>query len=147
MRTGADAAEASRPQARRLGAEGAMSILDHLEPRTLVDLELPPVLESVPYARDLVASSVHASVRRNVELVVSELVTNAVKHGTGPVGLRVDADGTRVRIAVRDGGPALDSTRGDGYGLHIVERLAVATGVDRSPSGKTVWAELLSRAG
>ena len=134
-----------------------MTTLDHLEPRTLVDLELPPVLESVPYARDLVASSVHASVRRNVELVVSELVTNAVKHGTGPVGLRVDADGTRVRIAVRDGGPALDPARpstaldsahpADGYGLHIVEQLAVATGIDRSPSGKTVWAELLSRAG
>jgi anti-sigma regulatory factor (Ser/Thr protein kinase) len=40
--------------------------------------------------------------RRNVELVVSELVTNAIKHGSGPVGLRVDTDGTRVHVAVRD---------------------------------------------
>jgi anti-sigma regulatory factor (Ser/Thr protein kinase) len=134
-----------------------MSIVDHVGSRTLVDLELPPVLESVPYARDLVGEqrARAGAAQRRARRV--ELVTNAVKHGTGPVGLRVDADGTRVRIAVRDGGPALDPTRAstaldfarraDGYGLHIVERLAVATGVDRSPSGKTVWAELLNPAG
>ena len=74
-----------------------------------------------------------------------------MKHGTGPVGLRVDTDGARVRIAVRDGGPASTLSRSAplerGYGLHIVEQLAAATGVDRSPTGKTVWAELVSRAG
>ena len=61
-----------------------------------------------------------------------------MKHGTGPVGLRVDTDGARVRIAVRDGGPSSIAPRlaldplGEGYGLHIVEQLAAATGIDRS---------------
>ena len=45
-----------------------MSIVSEREVRTLVDRELPPVLESVPYARDLVVCSVPADVRRNVAL-------------------------------------------------------------------------------
>jgi two-component sensor histidine kinase len=116
--------------------------MPNVETQTLVDLELPSVLESVPYARDLVVCSVPASMRRNVALVVSELVANAVKHGSGPVGLRVESDGTLVRIAVRDATAALSAARGDGFGLHIVGHLAVATGVDHHESGKTVWAEL-----
>jgi anti-sigma regulatory factor (Ser/Thr protein kinase) len=116
--------------------------LEPVMPRTLVDLELPPVLESVPYARDLVSCRVPPAVRRNVELVVSELVANAVKHGSGPVGLKVDANGSRVRIAVHDGAPKIGDGRGDGYGLRIVAQLASATGVDSSATGKTVWADL-----
>jgi signal transduction histidine kinase len=113
----------------------------------LVDLELPPVLESVPYARDLASCRVPAGFRRNVALVVSELVANAVKHGTGPVGLRLDTDGRRVRVEVRDGAPELDGDRGSGYGLRVVERLAAMTGADRTPSGKVVWAELVDTNG
>ena len=82
------------------------------------------MLESVPYARDLVVCSVPADVRRNVALVVSELVANAVKHGSGPVGLLVETDGRAVRIAVRDAGPAPRVDGGDGFGLQIVDRLA-----------------------
>ena len=116
---------------------------------TVVDRELPSVVESVPYARDLVAWSVPPALRHDVALVVSELVANAVKHGSGPIGLRVDVneadDTTTVRIAVRDEGngrPAPD----DGYGLHIVGHLAIAMGVDADAHGKTVWAELRARA-
>ena len=94
-----------------------MSIVSDHEVRTLVDRELPPVLESVPYARDLVGCSVPADVRRNVALVVSELVANAVKHGSGPVGLLVETDGSAVRIAVRDAGPAPTVGSSDGFGL------------------------------
>jgi anti-sigma regulatory factor (Ser/Thr protein kinase) len=119
-----------------------MSTDFEIGPGTVVDLELPSVLESVPYARDLVACRVPAALRRNVELVVSELVTNAIKHGSGPVGLRVDTDGTRVHVAVRDARPGLANSAGDGYGLRIVDQLAAANGVERDADGKTLWAEL-----
>ena len=119
-----------------------MSIVSDREVRTLVDRELPQVLESVPYARDLVVGSVPADVRRNAALVVSELVANAVKHGCGPVGLLVETDGRAVRIAVRDAGAAPRVDGSDGFGLQIVDRLARATGVDRDETGKTFWAEV-----
>ncbi len=77
-------------------------------------------------------------------LVVSELVANAVKHGSGPVGLLVETDGRAVRIAVRDAGPAPRVEGGDGFGLQIVDRLARATGIDHHETGKTFWAEVVS---
>jgi anti-sigma regulatory factor (Ser/Thr protein kinase) len=116
--------------------------MQDLSLRTLVDTELRAVLESVPYARDLVASGVPVAVRRNVELVVSELVANAVKHGSGPVGLRVDVGRGRVRIAVRDGAPVLATPPAERKGLHMVEHVASALGVEPSASGKTIWAVL-----
>ena len=91
------------------------------------------------------------ALRHDVALVVSELVANAVKHGCGPVGLRVDvseaADATTVRIAVHDegSGPLSGNRRpgtAGGYGLHLVRELASAMGVDADAYGKTVWAEL-----
>ena len=72
--------------------------------RTIIDREMPSVLESVSCARDVVVCSVPAPFRRNVSPVVVELVANAVKHGSGPVGLRVDLDGDRLLIAVSDAG-------------------------------------------
>jgi anti-sigma regulatory factor (Ser/Thr protein kinase) len=121
-----------------------MTTMSSIDVYTLVDRELPPVLESVPYARDLVVHSVPAELRRDVALVVSELVANAVKHGSGPVGLRVDVQGDSVRIAVRDCGPTPSADRGDGLGLHIIEQLAAATGIDHHDAGKTIWAELVA---
>jgi signal transduction histidine kinase len=108
----------------------------------VVDLELPSVLESVSYARDLVACRLPGSMRKHVELVVSELVTNAIKHGSGPIGLRVDVDEHHVRVAVSDATPSMPARTGDGFGLHIVERLASGIGIDADGAGKTVWAEL-----
>jgi anti-sigma regulatory factor (Ser/Thr protein kinase) len=123
-----------------------MTIMAGDDVRLLVDRELPPVLESVPYARDLVMHGVDASLRRDVALVVSELVANAVKHGSGPIRLVVEVEDESVRISVRDAGPLSDGEPGDGYGLHIVERVAVATGIDRHDQGKTIWARLAAPA-
>jgi PAS domain S-box-containing protein len=84
-------------------------------------------------------------------IVVSELVTNAIRHGgaRGPdAQLRVDAaflDGV-LRIEVTDPGPGFEpgghGPRADGgYGLHLLDRLAARWGV-AGASPVTVWVEL-----
>ncbi|MGA5117779.1 ATP-binding protein [Streptomyces pseudogriseolus] len=82
------------------------------------------------------------------ELIVSELTTNAVRHGGGPVGLRLLRDKT-LTVEVSDGGAALAphprlalTTDEGGRGLHLVAKLSRRWGVRPVPGGKVVWAEL-----
>ena len=84
-------------------------------------------------------------------LVVSELVTNAVRHAGPPVRLEIQADDDRVTVAVADGSPgrpvprqAADDAEG-GRGLPMIDLLAAETGVRANPPGKTVWAALTRR--
>jgi anti-sigma regulatory factor (Ser/Thr protein kinase) len=88
----------------------------------------------------------------DVVLVVSELVTNAVLHGSPPIELHVEfEDGWCCRVAVSDADPAhgLAAAKGPfastGRGLEIVAALAVETGVERYRDAKTVWAEFGGR--
>jgi anti-sigma regulatory factor (Ser/Thr protein kinase) len=88
-------------------------------------------------------------VRQDAELVVSELVTNALEHGQGEVELRVSLAGDgALRLAVTSGGegtPTLlerDPGRIGGVGLHIVDDLADEWGCSPFPGGSTVWAVL-----
>lgn len=105
--------------------------------------------ETRHWAVDLVrAHGAKASAARTVELLVSEVVTNAVKYGAvadaiaislrctdGSVTIRVSDDST-VRPVVRKARP---SDLG-GRGMELVERLADAWGVDvDARRGKTVW--------
>ncbi|MFF4305162.1 SpoIIE family protein phosphatase [Streptomyces sp. NPDC001601] len=81
-------------------------------------------------------------------LVLSELVTNAVRFGTGPVTVRLVRAGSRLTCEVGDSGngrPRL--RRGDllddgGRGLHVVHKLTTRWGVRWTDTGKAVWAEL-----
>ncbi|MFP5348031.1 MAG: SpoIIE family protein phosphatase [Actinomycetes bacterium] len=85
------------------------------------------------------------------ELVVSELVANAVLHGWGTIGLRLAHSERGLLIEVEDGNPhppqpaPADREGPGGYGLHVVERLA-EWGWRRSGPGKVVWARLPASA-
>jgi serine phosphatase RsbU (regulator of sigma subunit)/anti-sigma regulatory factor (Ser/Thr protein kinase) len=89
----------------------------------------------------------------DIELVTTELVTNAVLHGGGLVRFHLRALPNGVRIEVSDRtpeGPVLvpgADDAGTGRGLVLVAKLAERWGVERSPEGKTLWAEVTGTAG
>ena len=80
------------------------------------------------------------------ELVVSELVTNAIRHAEPPVQLRLIHDSTLI-CEVSDGGntaPHLRRARTydeGGRGLLLVAQLTERWGTRQSAAGKTIWAE------
>lgn len=82
------------------------------------------------------------------ELLVSEVVTNAVIHGRSDVRLRVCATPHHLRVEVGDDNSrrpsrvALDTEALDGRGLTIIELIASSWGVDDSAVGKVVWFEI-----
>lgn len=81
----------------------------------------------------------------DVVLVVSELVSNSVRHGSSSgIDVKVTAHGGRIRVEVTDDGPgfSIDAPRGDGLGLAIVEKLADSWGMKDGRRKFTVWAEL-----
>jgi anti-sigma regulatory factor (Ser/Thr protein kinase) len=81
-------------------------------------------------------------------VVVSELVTNAVKAGCTVVGFTVEVHRDHVRVAAYDDGPGLPRpaaarpSDGHGRGLAIVDSLSRAWGVEHQPHGKQIWAEV-----
>jgi PAS domain S-box-containing protein len=79
-------------------------------------------------------------------LIVSELVTNAIRHAECPIQLRLIRDRTLI-CEVSDGSstaPHLRRARAfdeDGRGLLLVSRLSQRWGTRQTPHGKTIWAE------
>jgi anti-sigma regulatory factor (Ser/Thr protein kinase) len=81
-----------------------------------------------------------------VELMVSELATNCIRHSKTAFDIVIGRSGLNVRIEVTDragGTPRVRSPRPEdpsGRGLKIVEMLSNDWGVDYHPgNGKTVW--------
>lgn len=78
-------------------------------------------------------------------LLVSELVTNALRHGQAPCALSITFRGERVEISVEDGDPTFPSRRPvdelaeDGRGFILIEALAADWGARRLPGGKATW--------
>lgn len=85
----------------------------------------------------------------DVPLLASELVTNAVRHASGEVGLSIVRSENAVRVAVSDGSDALPvkvdpgTPHDGGWGLHIVEQLASRWGLEKYDGGKAVWCEVV----
>ncbi|GAA1536145.1 hypothetical protein GCM10009730_51680 [Streptomyces albidochromogenes] len=94
-----------------------------------------------------------AHVTDTLVLVVSELVTNALRHGGGRYTLELSADEDAMRVAVSDLDPAhprevtpdLNGGSG-GFGWHMVRRLTDEVTITPSPRpGKTITAAYVRR--
>ena len=118
-------------------------------------MSLPASASSATTARSEVTSRLGARVTsgalEDVRLLLTELITNALRHADmapgDEIGVKAELNDGTVRIEVHD--PGRDGpvevrdpgARGGGYGLLLVERLTNSWGVDRL-DGTTVWAEL-----
>ncbi|MBW8803371.1 MAG: SpoIIE family protein phosphatase [Catenulisporales bacterium] len=112
--------------------------------------DVPLTPESVAFLRAEVSRQLRAwrlgDLVSTTELVVSELVTNAIRHATGPVELRLlrdraliceVADGSSVSPRLRRA-QTLDE---GGRGLFLVAHLSRRWGTRYTPRGKVIWAE------
>jgi anti-sigma regulatory factor (Ser/Thr protein kinase) len=117
-----------------------------------IDVELPSTPSAPARARgalDEMEGKLSPERMRDVRLLVSELVTNAVRHSGGEaVRLVAALDGARLRIEVHDPGrgfelkpPSDDPLRASGWGLVLVEELADRWGIDHHPRTR-VWFEM-----
>jgi serine phosphatase RsbU (regulator of sigma subunit)/anti-sigma regulatory factor (Ser/Thr protein kinase) len=112
---------------------------------------LPAELTSARRARGLIRRPLRrwglSDLQPAAELMVSELVTNAVRYAQGKVGLRLILEGGLV-LEVMDDSAALPRLRHPdedderGRGLQVVSQVAQRWGARRSQSGKVVWCEL-----
>ena len=111
------------------------------------------VADARRYVRDRLDGLLTPDRLSEVELLTSELVTNAVRHAQlkegDPIGLEIDVDTDTVHVAVVDGGTGFDFGKlfeepGDprgGWGLSIVDKVSDRWGVDASPP-HSVWFEI-----
>ncbi|MFI0235463.1 SpoIIE family protein phosphatase [Streptomyces sp. NPDC016845] len=128
-----------------------------IESADVAQWELAQEPAEVPRARGLVRDRLAlwglTDVGYAAELLVGELVANAVRHARGGrVHLRLVRSGTLL-CEVEDTDPTLPTLRsagpGDecGRGLRVVAHLAREWGASRTATGKTVWFELGARPG
>ena len=111
---------------------------------------LPPDARSVSAARAAAAAQLAAwgldKASFTTELVVSELVTNAVRHASAPICLRLIMDHALI-CEVSDGSSTAPHMRlprltdEGGRGLYLCGRLATRWGTRYTGTGKTIWVE------
>ncbi|MBW3702995.1 protein phosphatase, partial [Streptomyces griseus] len=121
-----------------------------LSPEHLVSWDVPVDPAAVGETRAKVSRRLEAwglaELSMTTELIVSELVTNAIRYGEGPVRLRLlfqsaltcevsDASNTSPRLR------HARTTDEGGRGLFLVAQLAHRWGTRYTPRGKIIWAE------
>lgn len=125
-------------------------IISAIEVQTVLTPHPASVAAARRFVRDVLMSrQVSRGVVDTVELLTSEVVTNAIVHGRSGPQLAVEVGEHVVRVAVRDLSPEIPIRRHGrpddigGRGVVIVEELASAWGVDRERNGsKRVWFEV-----
>lgn len=121
-----------------------------LDARQVAAWELPPDPALVARARSMAAEQLGRwgldDLAFTTELVVSELVTNAIRHSSGPIGLRLIRDRSLI-CEVSDSQHTSPHARyagndeEGGRGLFMVAQLTEHWGTRYMPTGKTIWAE------
>lgn len=114
---------------------------------------LPTDLSAAAAARMLVRDCLPqwglTHLQDDAELIASELVANALRHGTGPVTITLGRAGDHLLLAVEDAAVTLlpvprlagfEAT--NGRGMHLISTLSNRWGCSAGVSSKVVWAEL-----
>ena len=112
----------------------------------------PSAAQTARAAVDAACVGLSPPARQELRLLVSELVTNSVRHSHAgsedPVELRVAVFADRLRVEVSDHGtgfqrrvPTPERGSGSGWGLYLVDQLADRWGVDRDEAIH-VWFEI-----
>jgi anti-sigma regulatory factor (Ser/Thr protein kinase) len=120
----------------------AMTVRLHLQPEPAAPASVRETVETI------VANMISPERLADLQLVVSELVANAVEHGRGRIDVTVELDGAGgIRGEVRDEGNGVEAVREadeqtleGGIGLPVVERIARRWGAQ--PGSTRVWFEL-----
>jgi len=149
----ADAADFLHALAPAAGAEDIALLLVELTgipDGDVASWELVAEPRSVPWARGQIRRCLdgwgRSELADTMELLVSELVTNALVHGAGAIWLRL-IRGSVLLCEVGDDGPELPYIRDaadtdeSGRGLQLVSVLARSWGTYRTATGKVVWFE------
>ena len=101
------------------------------------------------FIRDYLEECGASSCEHEAVLVVSELVTNVVRHANTDIRLHAEWDAATLRVEVRDGSsilPAIaDLADEHGCGLRLVQQLASSWGVELRDDGKAVWFTVTAR--
>src|SRR5436190_3967134 len=144
MVTPAGGASGSRSRAVRISLRSVASVL-------VASLQLAPDHTAAARARQFVARTMRAwgceETVADAELLVSELVTNAILHARSPATVTIGRDGPQLRVAVCDSSPSPPRLRDygpdavTGRGLLLVDRIARRWGVEMNGDGKCVWFE------
>ncbi|HEX4091381.1 MAG TPA: ATP-binding SpoIIE family protein phosphatase [Trebonia sp.] len=114
-----------------------------------ISFSLEPELSSVRQARAMIRDPLKRWGLEDLipvtELLVSELVTNAIKYANGETTLQLILEPDILTCEVHDTSPALprvlqvDKDAENGRGLHVVSQLSARWGARRSHGGKVVW--------
>lgn len=86
-----------------------------------------------------------------LRLTTSETITNALRHGSGPIHVVVEWDGGRLRVEVEDAHPVRPLRRDPdpldtgGRGLQVVSSFADRWGTLVAGPSKSVWFEIPAR--